>query len=262
MIRKIVPALCLLVFAGTVTYSQTAHYNQFWNEFAFSHSFKNKFSTELNLGQSYTSTEGSKNIFFASSQVYVRGWVHYYASARWKLSYFFSYFYNKYVPEIDQREYPELRSALQGVYYLHKVNYTLLARFRTEDRHILNNAGYYEGVYRFRTQMKFIYPFNNRIIRQGVIYGLCSDELFFKTASNVTGDSFFDRNRLTIGAGYSITDDTQVELTYANEFLPRNPVNEMYNALQVNVSFNNLFENLGKKIFRHKEIKAEQGTDD
>jgi Protein of unknown function (DUF2490) len=253
----------LILIAAHSARSQKTVYNQFWNEYAFTHTFKGKIGIELNFGQTWTSTPESKNIFTVNSQVYARGWLHYYASARWKLSYFFAYFYNKYVPEIDQREYPEMRQAMQAVYYIHKVNYTLLTRFRLEDRHILNNAGYYEGVYRLRGQIKGVLPLNNKIIRKGVFYALASDELFVKSISKVTGLAFFDRNRLTMGGGYSITDDVQVELTYANEILPRSPVNEIYNALQINFSFNNLFENIGKKLLgRRNEVKAAEGTDD
>ena len=78
----------------------------------------------------------------------------------------------------------------------------------------------------------------------------------------MTGAAVFDRNRFTIGSGYSITDDVQLELTYVNEILPRNPVNEIYNAFQVNVSFNNLFQNLGKKLLgKNHQVHAAEGTD-
>ena len=233
--------------------SQTTTYNQFWNEFIFTKPLKGKWALELNLGQSYTSTGENSNIFSRNAQVYPRIWVHYNATARWKLSLFFAYYFNQYVPEIDQREYTESRVALQAIYYIKKVRYTLSTRFRFEDRHIENTDGYNEGVYRFRGQIKLLYPFNSKFIRKNTIYGIGSNELYFKTASNVTGNQFFDRNRFTIGSGYALTDDIQVDLTYVNEFIPRSKGNEIINAMQLNISFNNLFNNLKKRLTRKDE---------
>ena len=240
----------LIVFASNAR-GQTTTYNQFWNEFTFTKPLKGKWALELNLGQSYTSTGENINIFSRNAQFYPRIWAHFNATARWKVSLFYAYFFNQYVPEIDQREYTESRIALQGIYYIKKVRYTLSTRVRFEDRHIENTDGYNEGVYRFRGQIKLLYPFNSKFIRKNTVYGIGSDELFFKTSSNVTGSQVFDRNRLTLGAGYSLTDDVQVELTYVNEYLPRPNGNEIVNALQLNFSFNNLFSNLKKKLTKN-----------
>jgi len=38
-------------------------------------------------------------------------------------------------------------------------------------------------------------------------------------------------------------------LAYLNEFLPRDDGNEIYNALEITFSFNNLFPNIRKSIF-------------
>jgi len=45
------------------------------------------------------------------------------------------------VPEIEQKALPELRSAYQAVYYIHKLTHTLSARLHIEDRHIKNDSG-------------------------------------------------------------------------------------------------------------------------
>ncbi|MBO9571827.1 MAG: DUF2490 domain-containing protein [Chitinophagaceae bacterium] len=231
---------------------QSTTYTQFWNEFSLSRPLKGKWSIEFNLGQSWTATPPDhKSMFASNAQIYGRAWIHYYFTAKWKLSIFYAYFYNKYVPEIDQREYPESRLALQATWYIKKTRLTLLSRMRLEDRHIRNTDGYNEGVYRFRDQVKILYPLNGKRIRTGIFYGIASDELFFKSPSNVTGAQFFDRNRLTVGGGYSLTDDIQVELTYVNDYIPRPSLTEIYNALQLNFSFNNLMPNI-KKLLKKK----------
>jgi Protein of unknown function (DUF2490) len=228
---------------------QTLVYNQFWNQYEFTKTLKGKWSLEFDIGQSWTGTPpDNKKMFTYYSQVYFRGWTHFHFSSRWRFSIFFAYFFNKYVPEINQENYPESRLALQATYFIIRKRYTLLTRMRLEDRHIQNSEGYMEGVYRFRNQLKFVYPFNGNRIRKGIIYGIASDELFFKTASSVTGSQFFDRNRFTAGAGYSVTNDIQVELTYVNDYLPRSPKNKVYNVAQLNVKFNNLLGNVYHRL--------------
>lgn len=245
------PLALSLLLSVQALYSQgTLYYRQFWNEFAFTRPLSQKWSLELNLGQTWTGSQTNKSMFSYNSQLYPRLWGHYWLNDRWKLSAFYAWFYNKYVPEIDQREYPEGRLGLQAIYYIKKSKLTLSTRMRFEDRHIMDEAGTYEGVYRFRDQIKMVYVFNKPAIIKGAAYSITSEELFFKTFSKLTGSQFFDRNRFTIGGGYSVTDDLQIEVTYANEFLPRTDANESYNALQVNVAFNNFFININKKIIQ------------
>lgn len=232
----------------------TLRYTQFWNEFAFTRPLKGNWALEFNFGQTWTSPIGGNDFFYTNAQLYARVWVHYFLNPRWKLSYFYAYFSNKDVPEINQRKARELRSAIQAIYYIKKAStYTLTTRMKIEDRHILNKAGVYEAVYRFRDQLRIVVPLNSKYIRQGVIYGIASDELSFKTASEVTGPTFFDRNRFSIGAGYSVTDDMQIELTYADEYLPRTTNDELYNGIQLNVNFNNLLTNIKNKLIKRRK---------
>jgi len=127
-------------------------------------------------------------------------------------------------------------------------------------RNIKNEDDEYENVFRYRQQIKYIQPLNSKFLRAGVVYAIASDEVYFKSGAKVTGESFFDRNRLNIGAGYLFTDDFQVELTYCNEYLPRHNGNQMTNAASLTVTFNNLIRNLKKKIEakKHPELKDEE----
>jgi hypothetical protein len=238
-----------LIQVQRVSAQEQTNYSQFWNEFSFTRALKGKWSLELNLGQTWTSSPEHNSMFSFNSQLYLRGWVHYHFSPRWKFSYFYAYFYNRYVPEIKQKGLPEFRTAIQAIYYFHKVRYTLSSRLRIEDRHLETDSGTNEAYYRFRAQLKLLYPINGKRIRQGVVYGIGSEEFYFKSGTNLTGHEFFDRSRFTIGLGYSITNDTQVEVTYVNEFLPRDKGDELYNALQLNFAFNNVIENVKKKFF-------------
>ena len=228
--------------------AQTTHFNQFSNEFADAESIGKKWTLEFNIGQSYTSTPPTNNSMFAkASQFYLRGWAHYYASSRWKLSYFLALFGNVEIPDIEQAKNKEIRYAIQGTYYFHKIGYTLLTRLRLEDRRIQNEANTFEAYYRIRTQLKYTKPINGKVIRKGIYYGFGADELFFKTNAAITGKEFFDRNRATLGLGYSITDDTQIELVYTNEILPRSSGTQIYNAYQINFAFSDLFKKMKDK---------------
>lgn len=240
-------------FVVGILNAQTKTYGQSWNELKFNRTINKKWSAELNLGSSYSSTESSSNIFQSNIQRSLAGWAHYYLTPRWKLSTALAYFDNKDVPEIGQFKSPELRFSLQGIYYFHKTGYTLSTRMRMELRHMKNSDDDYEDVLRYRQQIKYQQPINSKILREGVVYAVASDELFFKSGTKVTGESFFDRNRLNLGAGYLITNDFQVELTYANEYMPRNNENKIVNAASLIITFNNLFENIRKKIVRKKQ---------
>ena len=90
-------------------------------------------------------------------------------------------------------------------------------------------------------------------MRQGVVYFLTAEELLLKPDAKTEGITFFDRNRFEIGGGYLITDNLQVELAYLNEFVPRDDKNDLYNALELTLTLNNLLPNLKKHIFPKKE---------
>lgn len=127
---------------------------------------------------------------------------------------------------------------------------------RVELGHIRNEN--YENVYRYRQQIKYLKPINSKVLREGVVYAIASDELFFKSDAKVTGLSFFDRNRLNLGAGYLFTDDLQLELTYANEYLPRDNGSQIVNAASLTLTFNNLFKNINKKLFHKNELAPKE----
>lgn len=243
----------VVFFFMSVTYCQTSTFGQFWNEMQFNRTISEKWSTEIDLGSSYSSTETSSNIFENNTQKSFRGWGHYYLSPRWKISSFIAYYNNKDVPEIGQFKSPEWRFALQGIYYFHKTGYTFSTRMRIELRHMRNGDDEYENVFRYRQQIKYLQPINSKVLRKGVVYGILSDELYFKSGTKVTGLSFFDRNRLIVGAGYLFTDDIQLELAYANEYLPRDNQNQIINAASLTLSFNNLLPNMSKKLLHNNE---------
>ncbi|KAF2513474.1 DUF2490 domain-containing protein [Flavobacterium foetidum] len=243
----------IILFLLSVAFSskslgQNTTYNQFWNEIQFSRTLSEKWSAELDLAAAYSSTATSSNLFENTIQRSLRGWGHYYLTPRWKLSAFLAYYSNKDVPEIGQFESPEWRFALQGIYYFHKTGYNLSTRIRTEFRHMRNQDDDYELVFRYRHQLKYLQSINSKVLRAGVFYAVASDEIYLKSGAKVTGESFFDRNRFNIGAGYLFTDDMQVELCYANEYLPRNKGNQITNAASLTITFNNLLENIQKKI--------------
>jgi hypothetical protein len=238
--------------------AQTSSYSQFWNEIQLSRTFGDKWASEINAGSTFSSTPSEKSMFSSNIQLTGRIWAHYYLSPRWKLSAFLAYYSNKEVPEIGQYKAPEWRFALQGIYYFHKIGYTLSTRMRGELRYISDSDGVFRDAYRYRQQFKLLVPLNNKVLRKGVVYLITSDELFIKSASKTTGLTFFDRNRFTLGAGYLVTNDIQIELAYVNEYLPRDKGNEMYHALSVTLSFNNLLPNI-KKLFTRRSADTDHG---
>lgn len=241
-------------------YAQTDNLNQFWNEYTFTHDLSDKWVAELNMGLTSSSVPEDDNIFYGIIQVYGRAWVHYYPADRWKVSFSYAHYLNKNVPELDQIKAPEYRFTFQATYNLlkhHRINVNLRARI--EDRNIKNEELMYEAVERFRFQVKAVCPINGTKIEEDILYAFASDELYFKTKSEISGDENFDRNRATIGLGYSFTKDFQLEVSYANEYLPRSGTDKVYNALQINVVFNNFLAN-ALKPFKRKKASVDSGA--
>jgi hypothetical protein len=247
-----------ILLTCTIVNAQTDERNQFWNEYIFTKDLSQNWVVELDGGLTTSSTPESKNLFHDMTQAYIRGWAHYYPGDRWKVSIFYAYYSNKNVPELNQAEAPEWRSALQATYSLLK-DYRIKVnlRFRLEDRHLHNDEGYFEAVERFRLQVKSVYPINDVKVHKGVLYTFAEDEVFFKTKSQVSGPENFDRNRFTLGLGYSFENDLQVEVSYANEFMPRTDVDKFVNAIQVHVIFNNFLPDLIKTFKRTKKVVDE-----
>lgn len=100
--------------------AQTEQHSQFWNEYAFVKNLHKDWSLEADIGVTSSSTPEDNSMFYGIIQFYVRGWAHYYAGDRWKLTAGYSVVYNRNVPELNQKEAPELRTSLQATYIVLK----------------------------------------------------------------------------------------------------------------------------------------------
>jgi hypothetical protein len=237
-----------ILFYPLNTKAQNTSYTQLGNELQFARAINEKWAAEIYLGGTFSNTPDESRVLKTNIQRYIFGWAHYYYSPRWKFSSSFAYYYNKDVPDIGQYFSPEYRLTLQGLYYFHKTRYTLSTRMRGEFRYIMNADGVFEDKYRYRQMLKFMIPVNSQVLRQGVGYFVTTEELLFKPQAKTKGVNFFDRNRFEIGGGYLIMDDLQLELTYVNEFMPRDSGNEFYNVVSLTVTINNLFQNIRRRI--------------
>lgn len=250
--------ILLLVILFPLSFqAQTTSYTQLSNEIQFVRAINDKWAGEIYLGGTFSNTPSEKRVLKTNIQRYAAAWIHYYLSPRWKLSSALAYNYNKDVPDIGQYFSPEYRLSLQGIYYIHKTGYTLFTRMRGEIRYMMNADGVFEDKYRYRQMIKFMKPLNSQVLRKGVVYFLTSEELLFKPQAKTKGVNFFDRNRFEVGGGYLITDDLQVELTYVNEFMPRDNGNEMYNAVCLTITFNNLWSKVRDSIFPDSPVDDE-----
>jgi hypothetical protein len=252
-------AILFALFLSFKTSGQTDSYIQLNNEIQFARPFNERWSGEMWLGNTFSSTPNESTILETFIQGYATAWVNYFLPPKWKFSAALSYYYNKDVPDIGQYLCPEWRLSLQPTYYFHKVNYILFTRSRVELRYMWNSDSVFQLKFRFRQMLKFVKPINGKTLRQGIFYFLTSEELFFKPDAKSTGVTFFDRNRFELGFGYLFTDDLQLELVYANEFLPRDEKNEMYNVVTFTLTFNNFLTNLAKSM--KPKPKTEEQTE-
>jgi hypothetical protein len=240
--------ILFILFSPLSVKAQTNSYTQLGNELQFARAINDKWAAEIWLGGTFSNTPYEDKVLKTNIQRYIFGWAHYYLSPRWKLSSSLAYYYNKDVPDIGQYLSPEYRFTLQGIYYIHKTGYTLLTRMRGEFRYMMNADGVFEDKYRYRQMIKFVKPLNSQVLRQGVFYLVTTEELLLNPQAKTKGVNFFDRNRFEIGGGYLITDDLQLELTYVNEFMPRDNGNDIYNIAALTVTFNNLLPNLKNRL--------------
>jgi Protein of unknown function (DUF2490) len=237
----------VLFIIPIVSFSQIEKDYQFSNDFQFNAVIGKKTATEFDLAQGFTSEINTSNPFHKISQISGRIWIHYYLNPKWKLSGFTAYYYNQDVPEITQKKSSEIRIAFQGIYYFIKEKYTLSNRIRVEDRLMGNGNNNIDIVFRFREMIKLVYPISILKLKENALYGIVSEEIFLKTKGSTTGNESFDRNRLTLGFGYSFTDHFQIELSYMNEYLPRDSNDKIYNSISTSLIFNDLISTLRKK---------------
>lgn len=242
----------LLLFVNAALHSQTTSYKQFWSEIAFTHPLKDKIAMEVDLDYAFSDTPQNPNMFSTFTQFAAIGALHYYYSGKVNFSFLTSYFSNKYVPEIGQREYPELRLSAQGIYFFKKIGYILQNRTRLEYRLIENSSGQIDDVFRLRERIRYTKPFGRKFIREKTYYGMISDEIFLKSPSTITGSQVFDRNDLTTGIGYAVNNDFTIELLYTFQYLPRSSGDEIYQAIQFNITINNPLINLKKSVTKPK----------
>ena len=242
-----------LLLLSSGLWAQTTSYTQLCNELQFSRAINDKWAAELWFGGAFSNTPSENRVLSTNIQRYFFLWGHYFYSPRWKFSGSLAYYNNKDVPDIGQYYSPEYRLTIQGQYYFHKTGYTLMTRLRGEFRYMMNAEGVFEDMYRYRQMLKYVKPVNSKVLRKGTIYFLTTEELLLKPQAKTEGINFFDRNRFEIGGGYLITDNLQVELAYLNEFMPRDNGNQLYNAMEITLTFNNLLPNLKRELFPGKE---------
>ncbi|MBJ2127304.1 DUF2490 domain-containing protein [Flavobacterium sp. IB48] len=253
--------LILFYFLSFTSIAQTDDLYQFWNEYDFSKDISQNWVLQFDAGFVTSSTAEYENIFHNITQVYVRGWAHYYLNQKWKFSVFASNYSNKNVPELNQKKAREFRTGLQATYSLFQlpsIKVNLRARF--EDRHMETDENYQEAVERFRFQIKAVCPLSTFGIETKKIYLFGSDELFFKTKSKVSGPDFFDRNRASLGCGFELS-TVKIEMAYVNEIMPRSGSDKLVNAFQIKGIFNNFFSDIAKS-FKRKKSAVDEGDGD
>jgi hypothetical protein len=239
--------LCMLLSTFSM-HGQTTDYKQFSPEFQLNRVFSDKMALELDVNGTFSNTPSENKVFKTLIQGAGLIWVHYFISPRWKLSSNLGYYNNHDQPEIGQFNSTEWRFGLQANYYINKIGFTLSTKLRPEVRFVTNEEGNYEDIYRYRQMLKFIKPINSQLLRQGTYYAVASEELFFRSTRKSGGFHYFDRNMFAFGGGYMLTDNLQLELTYTNEFIPRDDGDQLNNQITITFITNNLFLNIKDRV--------------
>lgn len=241
--------LLKLILTSTDLCAQHTAYNQFWNDFQFVTPIKGRWSNEINIGQVWTGVPVNNNPFYANAQLYARVWIHY-SLAKAKFSVFTGYNHNPEIKLVGQDGLPEIRSAIQGIYYFSKIPFTLSGRLRLEDHRDKQSLGGFNERYRVRSQVKLVKPINAPEIVKGAVYMVASEEVFTQTASDVFSQPKLGSNRITIGCGYALTNDFLIELDYSNDYYPDKAQQLSYHSMQLNLSCYNWVKNLKDALLK------------
>lgn len=247
---KIIIIISLFLLSD-VSISQTTQYRQFWTELGVLKPISQKFAGELFLDYSFSNSPDKKSRFAHYIQFASILSLHYYYTAKWNFSLYGSYFSNKSVAGIGARAYPEIRFSGQAIYFFKKIGYILQLRSRLEYRLIQNSENDVDDVFRLRERIRYTKPFNKKIIRAKTYFGFISDEIILKSPSTITGSEIFDKNDITIGIGYAVTENFLIDLDYTFQYAPRPGGDQFFNVIQLNFQVNNLLhevkENIDKK---------------
>jgi hypothetical protein len=241
----------LTVCSSSPTHAQSTSSAQFSNELRFSRAIAQRWTGELTFTISGCNTSAS-GLFDSYSQWALGGWGHNYLAPKWRLSLGLQYYKKIEQDEPSQLKSNEFRVSGQTNFYLKKIGYTVTSRSRLEWLLIENTDGNYNSVIRLREQLKLIVPINGKSIRKGIFYGFGSEEIFFKTPSDIRGDEIFDRNRFEIGGGYAVTNDMSIELYYIHEFLPRE-TNETNHIINLDFIFQKPDQQYSEKLSQPQE---------
>jgi hypothetical protein len=235
--------LVLFIFSFQVK-AQTQHFDQIENNLKFKRVISEKWSSEFDVSNTFSSNPDENNAFQNYIQLYGRIWGNYKISPKWKLSTSLAFYYNKNNPEIGQYKSYEWRLSPQATYYIHKKGYVLSTRMSTDFRYLQDKAGDYNDFYRYRQQLQYLQPLNGAELKENSVYLFTSEEVFFRNTTKETGLHHFERNKFTLGGGYLISKTVQLELSYINEYQPRDNGDKAYNSFTFSLIFSDLLKEL------------------
>jgi hypothetical protein len=191
---------------------------QFWGETDLAGRISKKLKWQFDAQYSRQSAYEDANLFRYNSQLTIRPWLHYYPIKNLRVSAFFGLWYNFAIDEVGAREYPELRAAVQLNYYTVIHRNVILNRIRPELREIRDRQGIFETAGRIRYMFKYQRLLVHDQYDKNSVYLIVFDEVFANLGSKVTGNRFFDQNRVFVGVGYNVTNDIAIETGYFNQF--------------------------------------------
>lgn len=237
--------LCFLFFSFAA-YAQNKHVNttsQLWSEIDLAGKLYNKFKWQCDFQYSRQSPYEKTSLVKYNEQLTIRPWLHYYLKPSMKLSAFTGLWYNYFIGgNVQQRKYPEYRTALQLQLYKTIKKNSVSVRLRTELREIKDQHQHFETVFRERTMFKFQRLLTHSAYDKNSVYFIAQDELFLNDGSPVTGYHFFDQNRIFVGLGYNISNNIAFETGYFNQFVQHahNPNFDSNNIVQASLIVDNL----------------------
>lgn len=234
--------LLALFFQSTKLIAQNSTSYQFWPEIDITSKPFNKSTIGIDMYSNRELYADHTDKLGYQSDIGGKIWFNHYFKSKVKTSAFFETIQHKASPEAELSNKMEFRIAAQNVYYSPFKRWTLQNRIRVEDRIIENDSGNFVNAVRPRYMLKAIVGINKKLLIQGTLYMLVSNEIMLNLGSSVTGYHIFDRNLSQIGLGYCITNSISLEAQYAYTVkMPANGNISDMHAFSVTIAFNNVF---------------------
>lgn len=197
---------------------------------------------ELDLTQGTKADTGQNNVLKYRSYAIANAWFHFYPTRVIKLSLGGFYKHDSDIEEIGQPLMNEFRMSFYSVFNIPSRRFYMSHRAGIDLRWLM-----YSDRTQYRTQLRYrlkaIMPVNKKELVRGTFFLSFSEELLFSKVNNPKRTQILNLFATSLGIGYCLTDNIQIEPNYTNQYQPLfgTDSSTLTNVWSIRLTFNNIF---------------------